>query len=179
MKAKYKYHHLVNPQVAAVKWLSKSNYKPDITFNLTFKDNPWEDDGYNRFNEEQTFNQFNGINKKFKRFLENINRIYFGRKWHNKYVVDTENVVQAFATIETKNGRPHFHGSMEIPYHSDRVPDVTRGHLMNTIVKNWYYSDFVFDFKDIWCADGWHRYITKNFDWNSSLGVATYSNFSY
>jgi hypothetical protein len=178
MKDIYKYHPLVNPQVAMVKRLHESSYRPDITFNLTFKDNPWEE-GFNRYDKEKTFNQFSYMNNKFKRFMERINRTYFGKKWHTKYIKDPKSVTQAFATIEVKNGRPHFHGSMEIPYHSNIVTDVSKEHLIETIINRWPYSDFVFDFEDIWNATGWHEYITKNLDWNLSMGVAVYSNFSH
>lgn len=178
-KDRHKYHPLKNPQVAAIKWLNESRFRPDLTFNLTFKDNPWEEDGYNYFDKEKTYNQFTGIHNKFKRFMGDINRIYFGRKWHGKYVKDKKSVTQAFATIEVKNGRPHIHGAIEVPYHSDKVPDVTRGHLTKMIENSWHYSNFVFDFENIWNADGWHDYITKDFDWTACLGVVEYSNFSY
>lgn len=178
-KDRHKFHPLKNPQVAAIKWLSESSFKPDMTFNLTFKDNPWEKDGYNFFDEEKSYNQFGYINKLFKEFLGDVNRIYFGRKWHNKYVKNRQSVTQAFGTIEVTNGRPHIHGAIETPYHSTRIPEVTKEHLKNTIVNCWRYSDFVFDFEDIWCADGWHDYIAKDFDWTNCLGVCQFSNFSY
>ncbi|PCH96401.1 MAG: hypothetical protein COB83_05810 [Gammaproteobacteria bacterium] len=170
---KYKYHPLKNAQVAVTQQLQQSSFRPNLTVNLTLRENPL---GHltNLWDKGLTQTQFGIIEGCFSRFYNHLAKACYGRNWKRLSKKNNDKELKIFGTIEvSKNQQFHLHCAALIPAHLTEDEFIKR--VKRCWAKIYYASNHVDNFEIIYYVDGWVSYISKHLNKHNSMGYISYS----